>query len=135
MLKRDYILKMIQELFAALERLLHNDNRQLTERQRDVEALYTILGHDAQFFRSSTEQEILESLTVFDDDYLQRVNMLAEIMYADAKLFVGNYEVRHDIIAKALSLYTYVDERSDDFSITRIERIDELNKLLAQYQY
>lgn len=135
MLKRDYILRIIQELFAAIDKLLHGDTRQLTERQHDLESMYTMLGHDAQFFRSSTKEEILETLTVFREDYVQRVEMLAEIMFADAQLFIGNYEVRREIIAKSLELYTYVDEHSDEFSITRVQRIDELQKMLAKYQY
>ena len=135
MLKRDYILRIIQELFAAIDKLLHGDTRELTERQRDLEAMYTIFGHDAQYFRSSTKDEILETMTVFSEDYVQRVEMLAEIMYADAQLFIGNYEVRREIIAKSLDLYTYVEERSDEFSITRMQRMDELKKILAKYQY
>ena len=135
MLKRDCILRIIQELFAAIDKLLHGDTRQLTERQHDLESMYTMLGHDVQFFRSSTKEEILETLTVFREDYVQRVEMLAEIMYADAQLFIGNYEVRREIIAKSLELYTYVDEHSDEFSITRVQRIDELQKMLAKYQY
>lgn len=49
MLRRDYILKLIQDLFAAISNLLEGEGDEL-RRQRDIEALYTEFGADKDFF-------------------------------------------------------------------------------------
>lgn len=134
MYKRDYILKMVQQIYSAIARLLNDDDRGLTERQKDVEAMYSMFGGDADYFRSADVEEILRDLTKFEDDYAERVEMLAEVMYADARLFIGNYEIRRDIIAKSLALYNYADEHFGEYSIERIGRMAELQEMLKIYQ-
>lgn len=132
MLRRDYLLKMLQELTAALARMLHDDERTLTERQKELMALYRMLGRDAEYFRSSTTDEILAELaSQGDDGYLQRIEMAAELLYADSHLFVGSHNLLTDIRRRALDLYEYLDQRSDDFSLTRTQRIEELRRSLA----
>lgn len=132
MLRRDYIMKMLQDLFAAVSRLLSEGNASLSERQKDLLALYTMLGNNADFFRQSHVDDIMLSLTEFEDDYIERVEMLAEIMYADA-LIGGNSDGQiEDLRRKSLHLYSYVEKHSDAFNMVRQQRIAELQGLLRK---
>ncbi|MBP5364647.1 MAG: hypothetical protein J6Y82_01825 [Bacteroidales bacterium] len=129
MIHRDYLLKMLQDLATAISALIVS-KKPLTEKQRDVEALYSFFNRPADFFRSAESDELLPFLASFDDDLLLRAEMLAGIMYADARCYMGSHNQRIDIIRKALMLYQYVEQRSDQFSLDRLERIDFLQRQL-----
>lgn len=133
MIRKDYILKLLYELFTAVNKILQS-KKSLTEKQRDVEALYVYFNATADDYRQMDKDDIIPSLTVFDDDVVTRAEMLAEVMYADAKFYVGQYNQRIDIIKKSLFLFEYVEQHSDSFSFQRVERINELKKQIDKLQ-
>ncbi len=129
MLQRDYLMKILQDLFDAIAKLILNEEEKLTEKQRQIVAMYTMLNHDAHFFRTTDIDTIMLVMSELDE-YMIRLEMLAEIYYADAKFYTGSAEVKSELLSKSLHLYMYVDERSDEFSLRRQERIEELKLLI-----
>lgn len=144
MLKRDYLLKLVQDLFAAINDLLTRDTDEV-ERQREVESLYTRFGETANFFRSAETADIVATVArsaadaqgVRPDELTagemeQRLDLLAALMYADFKKTELSDGLRRDVAARALDLTQMINATSDTFSFERLGRIGELQKFLAE---
>lgn len=132
MLRRDYLMRLVQELATAIDRLLHDREATLTRKQQELASLYRLSGFDADLLRSSATDEILRYIAAMDynDQYLQRVDMAAQLLWADAMLYIGPIEQLRHLRLTALELYQYLDQHVDDFSLTRQQRIDRLRQLL-----
>lgn len=143
MLRRDYFLKLIQDLFAAIGELLRDDIGQ-DEKLKRIEALYTQFGVSAQFFRSATTADAVASIarTAADaqgvksedlsaDEMRQRIDLLASLMYADFKYARLSDGMRRDVAERALALALMVNETTDTFSFERLDRIGDLKKFLS----
>ncbi len=144
MLRRDYILKLIQDLFAAISNLLEGEGDEL-RRQREIEALYTEFGADKDFFRSASESEMVTRVVkvaaegsglspeeVPQDELHKRLELLATLLYADFKVSELSDGLRRDVAERSLVLYLRVDASSEDFSFDRINKINELQTFLAK---
>ncbi len=144
MLRRDYILKLIQDLFAAISNLLEGEGDVL-RRQREIEALYTEFGADKDFFRSASEPEMVTRVVkvaaegsglspeeVPQDELLKRLELLAILLYADFKVSELSDGLRRDVAERSLVLFLRVDASSEDFSFDRINKINELQTFLAK---
>lgn len=138
MLRRDYLLKLIQDLFAAIADLLERDGDEL-EKQKQIEALYSEFGADKNFFRTASDAEMIATVArvaadangikpdeVGVSDMCQRLELLATLLYADYKLSDLSDGVRLDVASRALSLFRRVDESSDCYSLDRLSKIEEL---------
>ncbi len=143
MLRRDYILKLINDVFAAITKLLEKET-DIAERQRQLEALYSIFGQDKDFFRQASEDEIIsqvalsaaesancETTEVSKDEMCSRLELVAYLLYADFKTSNLSFSLKKDVALRSLALYERVSESSADFSLERIRKIDELKKFLS----
>lgn len=144
MLRRDYLLKLIQELFAAIANLLEREGDE-AERQKEIEALYATFGRDKDFFRQADPDEVIrciatsaaEAQGVSPDllsagELLQRTELLAALFYADFKVSNLSEGLRHDVAERALSLYERVIDASDTFVQERFDRVHELSLFLGR---
>lgn len=143
MLRRDYLLKLIQDLFASIEALLEGEG-DAVGRQREIEALYATFGKDKNFFRQAEEADIVaavaeaaaESQGVAADqlsaqDIEQRLELMAALLYADFKVSNLSPGLRKDVALRSLAIYEKVVASSETFSQERQERIDELRGFLS----
>lgn len=143
MLKRDYLLKLVQDLFAAINDLLTKDTDEL-ERQREIEALYTQFGEGARFFRSAEAADIVATVAraaadaqgvqpdeLSANEMEQRLDLLATLMYADFKSSNLTDNARRDVAERALSLAIMINQSSDTYSFERLGRISELQQFLT----
>ncbi len=144
MLRRDYILKLIQDLFAAISNLLERDGDEAV-RQMEVEALYATFGGDKDFFRKAEEDEMISTVAnvaasaqgvapdqLSADEMLQRIELLAALMYADFKVSNISDNLRRDVATRSLLLYKRVVDSSDTYSQERFDRVDELERFLSK---
>lgn len=144
MLRRDYILKLIQDLFAAIANLLERDGDD-SERQKQIEALYATFGNNKDFFRQADDDQLISTVAqtaaeaqgispdqLRHDELLQRIELLAALLYADFKVSNLSPNLRHDVALRSLNLYSRIDDSSDTFSQERIDRINELSSFLSQ---
>ncbi len=143
MLRRDYLLKLIQDLFASIAALLEGDVDE-AERQREIEALYATFGNNKDFFRQAEEEDIVtavaenaaESQGVAADklsvkNMEQRLELMAALLYADFKVSDLSPGLRKDVALRSWGIYNRVEAMSDTFSQERQERIDELRVFLS----
>ncbi|SDD16279.1 DUF6483 family protein [Williamwhitmania taraxaci] len=88
MIERDYIMRLIKQLFDALNQLfLNRKEERIEEIQIQLNGFYEkYLGRDSSFFYSSSVQSIIGALVDGRDiqkDGLVRVEMLAERLYRE----------------------------------------------------
>ena len=130
MLQRDYFLRMIQEFAGAWANFLekqHDDEK----RDREMAELYRQYVGDYGLLRNLSVAETMTYAhdTWPDDERIERLGILAELLYTEASykqapLCLMLYE-------KAYSLYDYVDRHSDTFSMSRRQKMKAISTLLA----
>ncbi len=143
MLRRDYLLKLIQDLFSAITRVLIRDGGEI-EKRRDVEALYTEFGANADFFRSASRADLIDQVAnwvangtgvspseIPKDEMEQRLELLALLLYADFKVSELQFGLQCDVARRSLALFLMVDASSDSYSIDRRDKIIELRSFLG----
>ena len=114
MLERDYIRRLIRQFFEELEKL--------RDKQKKNAASSTYhLGHPASFFYEQDAEFILQTLVpeFSAEQIIQRLEMLADLLYFDASGSDCSEDLRKDLWNKALFMYDYVDRHSDTFSFER----------------
>ncbi len=129
MLQRDYILRLVREFTEALEKLLEEKKKKdAPEVQVQLHSLYrAYFNHPHTFYYEQPAEYILNELgqTYEGEDFLQRIDMLAELMYQDALL--KPTEEQQYLFGKSLYLWKYLDAHSDTFSWERRRKIAELD--------
>mgnify|MGYP006988844459 CR=1 FL=1 len=142
MLRRDYIVKLIQELGLSISRLL-NTEKPKPEKQQEIEAMYNLFGADKDFFRSASNYEIfstiVENLEIIcgcrredltNAQISDVVDKLATLYYLDLlnSDLSGSQVV--DVAQRALFSFECAQNLSDTYSAERLARIAELRKSL-----
>jgi len=133
MVERDYIKRLIKQLFDALNELFLNRKGESVEAiQIQLSGFYEkYLGRESSFFYGSSFESILGLLVENRDtqkDGLIRVEMLAELLYRDAHLN-RDAKLKQNLSEKALHLFEYLNANSNTFSVDREAKIDELRAL------
>lgn len=127
MLKRDYIMRLIRELAEALELLLKKD----TGRQREeIGRMYGEFVGPADFYRTAPMDDVMDSFARFaPDERLQRMEMLAELYYAEAGMAPG--PAGGELLRRSLALFGFIDSHDRTFSIGRRAKMADISKRLA----
>ncbi|MDR1524103.1 MAG: hypothetical protein LBS79_02455 [Tannerella sp.] len=140
MIERDYIMRILQDFFNAIAKLmrLNLDDPDTSHVQERFNEMYR------QFFRSSaehfyeTEKEmILDSLEQegrSEQDTHARVRMLSELLYQDG-LVKKSIPEKCIVLEKALYLLEYLDRNSRTFSWERNQKINDIKKILTEFEY
>ena len=126
MLQQDYFIRLIREFFAALARAL--EKNEVEAQSEAVHELYRqYLGSD-EFFQNATIEEAMDYIQLHypEEQRIQRLEMLAELYYAEADLRA--YPIGETLLTRALPLFEYVDRHSGIFSIMRIHKIDAIRR-------
>ena len=133
MLERDYIRRLIRQFFEEIEKLKDRQKKHTdaSSFQCEIASMYrAYLGHPVSFFYEQDAEFILQTL-VSDfptGQLVQRVEMLADLLYLDASVPDCSECLQTDLWKKSLFLYNYVDIHSDIFSFERRSRIAVLKE-------
>ncbi len=124
MLQQDYFMRLLREFAEALQLLLNkkDHDRQMEEMQ----AMYNrYIGNSSEFFHTASIDEVMTSFDRFhEDERISRMEMLADLYYAEAGLTTT--PSRAILLERALTLYVYVDANSRTYSIGRLEKISRI---------
>lgn len=124
MLQQDYFMRLLREFAEALQLLLNkkDHDRQMEEMQ----AMYNrYIGNSSEFFHTASIDEVMTSFDRFhEDERISRMEMLADLYYAEASLTTT--PSRAILLERALTLYVYVDANSRTYSIGRLEKISRI---------
>lgn len=126
MLQRDYFIRIIEEFMAALGRFLEKKVDERTD--EDLKELYRQYVGSYDVLRNLSFEEILRYA---DEQYrqeerLQRLNMLAELLYTEGSY--KNAPLRDMLLNKAYKLFDYVEENGKEMSLTRRLKMREMRE-------
>ena len=126
MLQQDYFIRVLREFFDALARAMRKDGE---DRSRAVHELYTQYLGEYECWQNANVEEAMKLLSQYPEEQrLSRMEMLAELYYAEAEL--RPYPVSETLLSRALTLFEYIDSHSDTFSISRGMKVDDIRRRL-----
>ena len=140
MVERDYLMRMLQEFFDAIAKVVRRDipgiEPDLSQIQKRFNEMYK------QFFRCPSEhyygidkEEILDELEnegYSESDMFAKIHMLSELLYQDA-LIKSNIQEKCALLGKSLFLLEYLDRNSRTYSWDRGQKIGEIKKALTEF--
>ena len=135
MYEKDYIMRMIAQFMAALDRLFFKNNK-----QQNTEDIHTqlntlsisYLNQPFSFFKEHTIEEIRDE--IINDDKIKSVVMAeiaAELIYQHT-ILEKDKSIQKELLLKSQNLFNYVNEHSDTFSLKRGDRMREIQEGLTQ---
>lgn len=134
MLRKDYIMKLIQQLIESLFLLMNRDDLDDDKRKELFDSFYNdYLSQSQDYYLNASLDNILVHLdTKYGHEEEQyRIEMLSEIMYQDA-MMEEESTLKELKLVKALSLFEYLENNSNTYSLVRIGRMDEIKLLLSK---
>ena len=128
MLQQDYIMRLIREFMAALERML--EKKEIKSRRETVEKLYEQYVGPYDFYHIMPLDDIMQSFTRYpEEERLFRMEMLSELYYVEADML--SEPTRTNVMRLALNLFELIDRNSNTFSFDRRRKIEELKKTVG----
>lgn len=126
MLQRDYFIRLIEEFQAALARLLHV--RQDDKRDDMIRDPYRQYVGNYDDLRNLTVDEMMiyGKEQWCEDQRVERLNFLAELLYAEAE-YKAN-PLRGMLMDKAFKLFSYVDSHSGVMSLDRRQKMKKISR-------
>lgn len=126
MLQRDYFIRLIEEFQAALARLLHV--RQDDKRDDMIRDLYRQYVGNYDDLRNLTVDEMMiyGKEQWCEDQRVERLNFLAELLYAEAAYKTN--PLRGMLMDKAFKLFSYVDSHSGVMSLDRRQKMKKISR-------
>ncbi|MBR4238582.1 MAG: hypothetical protein IKQ03_04120 [Prevotella sp.] len=130
MLQQDYFLRIIEEFAKALS-LFKQSKKDLKQKQDEILKLYDTYVGDNVFYHIASMDDIMDSFTRFpEDERLERMEMLAELYYAESDLKSG--PSRDMLLENARKLFIFIDHHSRTLSLQRQQRIIQIEKDIAK---
>lgn len=130
MYQRDFILRMIEELAAAIGKILglikKGDYQQASLSLEN--AYYDMLKHDAAFFQNIPKEDLTAKLLTEHHYTHGHLEILSELFYAQAELDYaqGNDKNSLAFYEKSLILLEFVIKESKTFSVEKQSKIDRI---------
>lgn len=126
MLHQDYFIRVLREFFDALARAMRKEGE---DRSQAVHELYSEYLGEYACWQNANVEEAMELLARYPEEQrLSRMEMLAELYYAEAELRA--YPVSETLLERALTLFEYLDRHSGTFSISRGMKVDDIRRRL-----
>lgn len=130
MLQQDYFLRIIEEFAKALS-LFKQSKKDLKQKQDEILKLYDTYVGDNVFYHIASMDDIMDSFTRFpEDERLERMEMLAELYYAESDLKSG--PSRDMLLENTRKLFIFIDHHSRTLSLQRQQRIIQIEKEIAK---
>lgn len=132
MLQRDYIMRILQQFYDALHKLVNNiEAEKIEDVQLQFNGMYLdYLKKDCSFFYENNISTILQFLGEGNDkESLAKITILAELLFNDALLNQIS-EMKQKLLSKTLDLLLLIKSRDKTFSAERDNRIAQIRELL-----
>lgn len=127
MLQRDYILRLIKEFAEALELVKKDIGKSRTEIRR----MYDQYVGPYAFYHTAAIEDVMESFGRFaPEERLQRMEMLAELYYAETGITLG--PMREMLLQKAFAMFDFIDRHDRTYNMDRLAKISDIRKKLEE---
>ncbi|MDR2423240.1 MAG: hypothetical protein LBD59_00765 [Prevotellaceae bacterium] len=131
MLRRDFIMVQIEELGKVLAQMIHRRNTDaVRENPALAQTVHDSLKTSRTFLLEKTVNEIHDYLNNTDMAGLQRMEIAAKLLMEESFLCDAGKQ-QNALRRKAVKMLAYIQQRDTTFSLERMQRINELEQLLA----
>ena len=120
MLQRDYILRLIREFMAAIERMLRK--KEIADRREEIKQLYEQYVGPYALYRNATTDEVMLALAGLDPE--QRMEMLAELFYVEADTV--SFPDNEVLLEKAFALFSVIEKEGKTYSMRRRWKMQDI---------
>lgn len=139
MIEQDYLLKILQDFFEAIGKLIRHNEEADDASEARMQARYDKIYE--QFFRCPAnhfyqldKEDILDDLWAENNERkaLAKTQMLSELLYRDA-LIKKNILERCDLLEKSLFLFEFMEHNSKTYSWDQENKMAHIRRLLEEF--
>jgi len=136
MYQKDYILRLIEQLFKFLAALLKLIKKgEYTEASEMLEnSYYDFLKEDAAFFRNIPEDMLTQKLLHEHNYTNSHLEILAELFNAEAELKYALGDKPGSLVfsRKSLIIFEFIDREYKTYSEERIRKMEEIRERITK---
>jgi len=138
MVERDYIMRLLQDFFTMIAKLvrLKVEEPDMTKVQERFDEMYRqFFRRQAQHFYDTDKEEILEELSkeeLSETEQNAMIQMLSELLYQDGLIKKDKTE-KCMLLEKSLFLMQYLEHFSKTYSWEREQKMSDITKILTEY--
>ena len=139
MIERDFIMRILQQFFEAIAKLIHHTpgvEPDLLKIQEGFNDIYDkFFRCPAEHFYQTSKEDILNEIENegrSEGDTYAKIQMLSELLYQDA-LIKSNIPEKCELLEKSLYLLEYLDSSGNTFSWERAWKITDIRKTLSEF--
>lgn len=136
MIKRDIILRWVQELAKVIAKMAGKDPKENLEMLEN--AFDELLQLDAKALRDIPKEKMIDYLFSERGFDLAQLEFIAELLYLQAANMethldhTGDFDDRRDKLEKALIIFEHVESKQDVFSFERQAKMADLRSALSE---
>ncbi len=133
MIQQDYIMRLIREFFAALAKAMEKD--EIESRTEAIHTLYEQYLGSYERFQNTTAEEAIDRITLVypEEQHMARIEMLAELYYAEAD--IRAYPISETLLERAMHLFEYIDMHSGVYSVLRLKKIEKIREIINSHRH
>lgn len=129
MLQRDYIMRLIREFIAALNRLL--DKKEVTDRREEIKKLYEQFVGPYTLYHNATIDEVMTALQGEDEEHrFYKMQILAELFNVEAD--TESKPFSDFLLEKSYALFDFIDKNGKEYSLDRRHKMETIKKRLGK---
>jgi hypothetical protein len=116
MFEKDYLMRLIQTLMDAINRIVNSINKDDIEGAKiQLSDSFRLLGNQEEYFYNTEYEELIEFFKLEEGNYLKRVEFLAELIYLDATIEEVKTS-KFEKFEKSKNLFQHYIEYSKEYS-------------------
>jgi hypothetical protein len=116
MFEKDYLMRLIQTLMDAINRIVNSINKDDIEGAKiQLSDSFRLLGNQEEYFYNTEYEELIEFFKLEEGNYLKRVEFLAELIYLVATI-EGDKTSKFKKFEKSKNLFQHYIEYSKEYS-------------------
>ena len=116
MFKKDYLMRLIQTLMDAINRIVNSiDKDDIEGAKIQLSDSFRLLGNQDEYFYNTEYEELIEFFKLEEGNYLKRVEFLAELIYLDATIEEEKTS-KFEKFEKSKNLFQHYIEYSKEYS-------------------
>ena len=116
MFEKDYLMKLIQTLLDAINKIINSiDKEDIEGAKKQISDSYRLLGNEEDYFSKTDYKELIEFFKSKEGNYLKRVKFLAEFIYLEATI-EDDKILKYEKFEKSKKLFEYYSEFSKEYS-------------------
>ena len=134
MFEKDYLMRLIQTLMDAINRIVNSINKDDIEGAKiQLSDSFRLLGNQKEYFYNTEYEELIEFFKLEEGNYLKRVEFLAELIYLDATIEEDKTS-RFEKFEKSKNLFQHSIEYSKDYSFDINNKLILIKSALEKFK-